>query len=104
VDEVGVVLVIDDYLRGVDPALVSDMKALLHVLEHGAFLSALRPARFTHLAPAEQDAVLEAWRSSRLDFRRQGFQALKTLAVLGYYDDARTYPVLGYPGPLLEQR
>ena len=25
------------------------------------------------------------------------------LAMIGYYDDPRTWPLLGYPGPLLEQ-
>jgi hypothetical protein len=102
-DEVGTALAIDAYLERLDPSLVGDLRSLLHVVEHGAFLSALRPSRFTRLGPAHQDAVLAAWESSRLDFRRQGFQALKALAMIGYYDDARTWPILGYPGPLLEQ-
>lgn len=97
-DEVGVGLNVDRYLGELDPSLVTQLRALLHLVEHGSSLS----GRFTRLGPEAQDAVLAAWESSRLDVRRQGFQALKTLAVLGYYDDPRTFALLGYPGPLLQ--
>ncbi|HEX2568825.1 MAG TPA: gluconate 2-dehydrogenase subunit 3 family protein [Polyangia bacterium] len=96
-DEIGVGLNVDRYLGELDPSLVGQLQALLHLVEHG---SSLR-GRFTRLSPEAQDEILATWESSRLDVRRQGFQALKTLAVLGYYDDPRTFALLGYPGPLL---
>jgi hypothetical protein len=102
-DELGVPYTLDAYLVGLDRELVSDLRALLHVVEHSPVMWTLRPSRFTRLDGAAQDAVLDDWATSRLEFRRQGFMALKSLAMLGYYGDARTFAVLGYTGPLLEQ-
>ena len=100
-DEIGVVVAVDDYLRGLPAAAISDVRALLQLVEHSPLLFTLRPARFTRLAAGAQDAVLADWESSRLDIRRRGFVALKTLCVLGYYGDPRTFSILGYPGPRL---
>jgi len=100
-DEVGVVPAIDGYLAGLPEALSSDVRALLQLVEHSPLLFAARPARFTHLDAAAQDAVLAGWESSALDVRRRGFTALKSLCVLGYYGDPRTHAILGYPGPLV---
>ncbi len=44
--------------------------------------------------------VLERWSTSRLEIRRQGFQALKGLCMMGYYQQDQTWPALGYEGPL----
>ena len=99
IEAIEVVNLIDDYLARVDPAICDDVKALLHVLEHGTALATL--SRFTHLDAADQDAVLDAWQTSRIDLRRRGFAALKSLAMLGYYDDPRTFAILGYGGPLV---
>jgi hypothetical protein len=32
---------------------------------------------------------------------RAGFQAMKSLVMMGYYRDARTFSILGYGGPFL---
>lgn len=100
-DEVDAALVIDDYLAGLPKALVRDVTALLHLIEHTPLLFTLRGARFTRLGVAAQDALLASWAESRIDLWRQGFQALKGLAMIGYYDDPRAWPLLGYPGPLV---
>jgi len=96
-DTIQVGLVIDHYLSVLDPVFVTDVKALLHLLEHAASLR----GRFSHLDGPAQDAVLLAWQRSRLDVKRRGLQALKTLAMLGYYDDPTTFAVAGYGGPLI---
>jgi hypothetical protein len=95
-DEIGVALAVDGYLAGLHPDLVSDVRALLQVLEHGPIWS-----RFTRLDAGDQDALLAGWEQSALDLRRRGFQALKSLAALGYYGDPRTFSVLDYLGPML---
>jgi hypothetical protein len=95
-DALGVVEAIDGYLAGLPPALAGDVRALIQLLEHSPFLFDLRASRFTHLDDAGQDAVLAAWAGSRLELRRQGFAALKSLAALGYYGDARTFAILDY--------
>jgi hypothetical protein len=86
----------DAYLANVPEPLTADVRALLHLFEHVASAG----SRFTHLPPERQDQVLAAWQSSRLDVKRQGFQALRTLCFMGYYRDARTWPLLGYTGPM----
>ncbi len=60
------------------------------------------PSRFTRLTPTGQDASLRGWMTSRLALRRQGFQALRNLAFLGYYAQPSTWPSIGYAGPLLD--
>ncbi len=103
-DEVGAALVIDGYLAGLPDEIVSDVKALLHLIEHTPFLFHGKPSRFTRLDAGGQDAVLRGYAESRLDVKRRGFQALKSLAVLGYWGDPRTFALIGYPGPMPIQR
>jgi len=87
----------DAYLEKVPRALTGDVRSLLQLFEH----TATAGSRFTHLPPERQDAVLLAWQSSRFALKRQGFQALRTLCFMGYYRDPRTWPLLGYSGPML---
>jgi hypothetical protein len=78
-----------------------DFKRLLGLFENG--LSGLfihrSPTPFTQLAPAEQDARLEAWRRSRLTLLQSGYQALVRLVHADLLLLARGLPLLGYPGP-----
>lgn len=100
-DELASVRAADEYIAGLPEALRADLKALLHLVEHAPVLFNLRFSRFTRLDAAGQDAVLESWARSRLDLRRQGFAGLKSLVMLGYYGDPRTFAIPGWPGPLL---
>jgi hypothetical protein len=88
----------DAYLVHVPAPLADDVRACLQLLEHTASAT----SRFTHLDAAGQDAALAAWQSSRLAVKRQGFQALRMLCFMGYYRDPRTWPMLGYSGPMLK--
>jgi len=103
-DTVGVALFVDRYLENLDPALSGDFRALLQLLEHGTVIFRLSGSRFTHQSALEQDATLDDWAHSRLTVRRRGFQALKTMALLGYWRDDRTWPLIGYSGPTLPKR
>jgi hypothetical protein len=103
-DALNVGLFVDGYLARLDAALRDDLRALLHLVEHASGPLRLRASRFTHMSDGEKDAALAAWQSSRLALRRQGLQALRALAFLGYYRDARTWPMLGYTGPMLPAR
>ena len=89
----------DAYLANVPKPLVDDVRALLHLFEHTASAT----SRFTHMHAEDQDAVLAGWQRSGLALRRQGFQALRTLAFMGYYRDDRTWPLLGYSGPMVKR-
>lgn len=94
----------DGYLAWLDPALQRDVKGLLQILEHGNLTSRAAAGRFTALGPGEQDRVLDDWQRSRLALRRQGFQALKAMCCLAYYQDERSFKAIGYSGPLVPAR
>ena len=101
-DEVGVADYVDAYLVDMRPALRRDFLRLLMVVEHLAPALAGHASRFTSLSPAEQDDVLARLEASSVDQLRAGFQALKSVVMLGYYRDPRTFAVLGYRGPLVD--
>jgi hypothetical protein len=94
---------LDGYLAGLDAALLADVRALLHFVEHGGPLFRLRATRFTRMDFTEQDRTLAAFATSPLAIRRQGLQALRALAFLAYYRDDRTFAMLGYPGPMVKR-
>jgi len=83
------------------PEAQRDLKRLL-VLFENALMGALFDGRlrpFTHLDAAGQDAVLRAWRDSRLAVRRGGYVALRKMTTAVYYMAADTWDSIGYPGP-----
>ena len=45
--------------------------------------------------------MLRGLESSWLDELRAGFQALKSLVMMGYYRDPRTFAILEYGGPFV---
>jgi D-cysteine desulfhydrase len=100
----GAALFVDSYLTRIDEGNRSDVRALLQLVEHGSGPFRFGLTRFTHMTPDEQDATLRDWESSRLALRRQGFQALKSMAMLGYWRLDATWPLIGYTGPMLPQK
>jgi hypothetical protein len=58
-----------------------------------------RIAPFTTLSPERQDAVLLAFRDSKVGLRRTIFRSFSGLLGSLYYGDPRTWPSVGYPGP-----
>lgn len=91
---------VDRYLRELPRSLQVDVRALLHLVELFPLMT-LKMARFCHLRPDEQDAVLASWQASRVGLLRQGFQGLKSLCCLAYYQDAASFAAIGYSGPLV---
>jgi hypothetical protein len=91
----------DAFLAPLDAKSAKDLKQLLALFDNALFsLATGGPARpFTRMSPAEQDAHLERWATSRLAVRRTGFQALKRLSAAVYYGSPESYPAVGYPGP-----
>ena len=92
---------IDRICGGLDASVTSALPWLLRAVELGPILFDWTPSRFTRLDADGQDAALRGWMTSRLALRRQGFQALRNLAFLGYYTQPATWPGIGYAGPLL---
>jgi hypothetical protein len=94
---------IDALCGALDPAITAPLPALLRLVEWGPLLFEGRPVRFTALDPAGRDAALEGWMRSRFAWRRTGFLALRNLALLGYWSQDATWPLIGYHGPLLRR-
>lgn len=99
--DVEVALFIDGMVARLDPANRADLLSLLHLLEHALPLRSGYTSRFTHLDGARQDAVLTAMMTSSVGLVRGAFEALKSLCVMGYFRDARTWGAIGYDGPLV---
>ncbi len=92
---------IDALMARVHPDVGRDFRRLLRLIESGLAGALLTgsPRPFTRATPAEQDARLESWRTSRLAILRSGYQAVKRLSHATYYASPETYPLVGYPGP-----
>lgn len=100
-DSVGVTLTVDAYLARLPDELASDVRSLIELVEHSPALFDGKLSRFTHLGDDGQDEILRGWAASRIELRRRGFVALKSLAMLGYYGDPRAYALCDYRGPLV---
>lgn len=92
---------IDEFLSTVDRPIAEQMAQLLDVFEVSPIIFDLQTSRFTSLRPHQQDEVLKSWATSRLEFRRTGFVALKRLALSAYYGNEATWKAIGYDGPLV---
>lgn len=100
-DDAEVADFIDGYLAGMSRSMRRDLSRMLQYVEHLAPLSEGYLHRFTALSPEDQDQVLRGIESSRLDLLRAGFNGLKSLVMMGYYRDPRSWSVLSYRGPLV---
>jgi hypothetical protein len=100
-DLVDVAGFVDGWVSRMPAQVRRDLGRFLAYLEHLAPLGAGFGARFTRLAPADQDHVLRSVERSRHALLRAGFDGLKSLVFVGYYRDCRTWGILGYDGPLV---
>jgi hypothetical protein len=98
------VATIDGLVAGLDPAVSGQLPLALRLFEWGPLVFDFTFSRYTRMTPAEQDASLEAWMTSRLQIRRLAFAGLRNLALLGYWSQDETWPLIGYAGPLLGAR
>jgi hypothetical protein len=95
--------VIDRTCAELAPEVTELLPLALRLFEWWPFLFELRFRRFSDLEPEAQDASLEGWMRSRFAVRRTAFLALRNLALLGWWSQEETWPLIGYRGPLLEQ-
>jgi hypothetical protein len=80
-----------------DPML-TDMRTVLSLMEHGTALS-LSPRRFTALSPDARLEVLDDWARSRFNLRRAAYQALRGFVIYFAYIDDASRAITGFPGP-----
>jgi hypothetical protein len=93
-----VALWVDGYLVRLPEGMRQDVRALLQLLEHAAISHS---GRFSSLPAQAQDEILHGWEKSALALRRQGFQALKSICCLAFYQDERSFGGIGYSGPMV---
>jgi len=100
-DDLNVAAECDRVLDRTDETTQVEMRQLLQLFENAlaGFLLGGRVTPFTKLDPAEQDAVLDEWMTSRLVLRRTGYAALRSLVTAVYYGNPQTWPLVGYGGP-----
>jgi hypothetical protein len=99
--EIGVAGKVDALLSTMHPADAAELGQGLLLIEN-ALVGLLLDGRvtpFTLLGPAEQDEVLDTFRTSRIPIRRSVFKALRGLIAASYWGDPRMYATAGYPGP-----
>ncbi len=99
--EVGVSEFVDAFVAAAHPTVQRDVKGLLALVEHLWPLRCGYAHRFTRLDAAAQDDVLAKMESASIGLVRGAFAGLKTLVMMGYWRDARTWGVLDYDGPLV---
>ena len=97
---------VDALMAQTHPDVGRDFRRLLRLFESGLVGLAVAgsPRPFTRAATAEQDARLEAWRNSRFELLRSGYQALKRLTQAAYYSSPEIDAAVGYAGPPLVPR
>ena len=97
----GAIDAIDALCLSLDPDATAPLPPLLRLVEWSPLVFDGRFSRFTTLADDEQDRALTGWMRSRFAWRRMAFLALRNLALLGYWSQDATWPLIGYRGPLL---
>ncbi len=100
-DDLGVAGFVDAWLVRMRPDVRRDFGRFLAYVEHLAPLREGFASRFTKLDADAQDRVLAATEASSSDLLRAGFDGLKSLVLMGYYRDPRTWGIVGYDGPLV---
>jgi hypothetical protein len=55
--------------------------------------------RFSRLPPEKRARYLDGWMRSRIKLRKIIYRGLRNTCATLYYQDPRTWPMLGYDGP-----
>ena len=90
---------VDRFLAGGDPIIGGQLVLALGALEHTGGSGLLAFRRFSRLPRAERVAILEGWRSSAFGPKRRIADALRRVAVFGWYARPSTWASIGYDGP-----
>jgi len=101
--EAEVVEFVDGFIAESEPALRRDLLAAIGAVEHLFPMLARQPRRFSSLSSENQDRVLRAMETSSIDLVRGAFAGLKSVVMMGYWRDPRTWGAIGYDGPLMNR-
>jgi len=88
------------FIASQDDSTRSKLRLLLTFFEWGAALKCGR--RFTRLSAGKRDDYMQAWERCGIQLFRFGFASLRNLVLLSFYTRPESWPMLHYPGPVLE--
>ena len=94
--------IVDWAMDHIDPDLRKRLLTFLTIFEYLGFFFGGKP--FSKLDPERQDRQLRWLERSPLGLFRMAFFGLKTYACMGYYSLEKTWPTIGYGGPLVPDR
>lgn len=100
-DKLALAKLTDERLLTLDEETQKGVKIALRAFENATFgaLVGERLRPFTKLSEAQQDAIIERWRSSRIGFRRTVYKALSSLVASLYWGQPETWARIGYTLP-----
>jgi hypothetical protein len=90
-----------DFLAHLDPSKRRALGIVLTVFDLAAI--PLHGRRFSRLAPGARERYLQGWMTSRLAPRRAIYRSLKALCGFLYFQDERSWPLVGYDGPVVKR-
>jgi hypothetical protein len=93
---------VDEILAAMKPADTRRVGALLTVFDLAAVLRFGRP--FSKLGPEQRTRYVTGWMTSRIALQRTIYRALRGLCMTAYYQNPRSWPSIGYDGPLVGRR
>ncbi|HSV37010.1 MAG TPA: hypothetical protein VLI46_15720 [Ramlibacter sp.] len=93
---------IDGVVAALPPHAQAELSQLLALLASSGGRRALTglDVPWPHASVADIQQALQSMRVSSISLRRQAYQALHDIVGAAYFADARTWSVMGYPGPL----
>jgi hypothetical protein len=86
---------IDDLLATLPGGVARELSDALIVIEE----TVPGLSTFTGSSPEQQDAILDGWRTSRLETRRMIYKGVVGLISATYYASPEVWKAVGYPGP-----
>ena len=105
VKDVGVASRADQFLAGADPEVQDQLHQLFTVFNAPffTFLFDFRFSSYLNMSAPDKDSYILDWMTSRLGFRRTGFQALKRVSLSMFYTDNRSWKEIGYEGMFMPE-
>jgi hypothetical protein len=101
--DLGVVQGMDEQVWAADAALQSDFRAALVLIEHAPPLFGTL-GRFTRLARAQRQELLERMLRSKREVMVQSAAGVKQMAQILYYATDSVWNAIGYDGPWIKER
>lgn len=92
---------VDAAIAGLPPAAQSELAQLFTLLRFAPARIVLAGLRtdWPDAAPADIEAVLQRWRTSRVALLRSAYDGLHQLVLAAWYGNPRAWDAIGYPGP-----